>query len=208
MWKKILFNFPSRRYATHTHNSYLETTIVLHFLPAFLSLEPFFFQPGLSTHRSSRAAFDKPYTHAHTHTHVPFKQANRVRSVLRISSRYSLPPYLCHRFHLLRGRRSPLSPLFTVPLDQQFLPRRLISFHRQTTMSIITSIVEPSSFTDHGRKIGKKRNIYTKLECVYLYRWKNLHKSILSQVSIKIERKMAFIILFRRNELWCANKID
>lgn len=109
-------------------------------------------------------------THTHTHTHVPFKQANRVRSVLRISSRYSLPPYLCHRFHLLRGRRSPLSPLFTVPLDQQLLPRRLISFHRQTTMSIITSIVEPSSFTDHGRKIGKKRNIYTKLECVYLYR--------------------------------------
>lgn len=69
MWKKILFDFPSRRYATHTHNSYLETTIVLHFLPAFLSLEPFFFQPGLSTHRSSRAAFDKPYTHAHTHTY-------------------------------------------------------------------------------------------------------------------------------------------
>lgn len=207
MWKKILFDFDFPP-LQHIHTTLISRSFST-FFPLF---SPFFFQPGLSTHRSSRAAFDKPYTH--THIHVPFKQANRVRSVLRISSRYSLPPLIfATGFIYYADSRSPLSPLFIVPLDQ-LLPRRLISFHRQTT-SIVTSIVEPSTFT--GEKY-EWNEILTRNS--NLYRWKNLHKIdrssildanfriILSSIEFPSERKERWRLLTQRNELWCVNKID
>lgn len=139
---------------------------------------PFPFQPALST-IVPHAPPSINRTHVHTHT-VPFKQANHVRSVLRISPRYSSPPpYLCHRFHLLRGQDRRHSPLFIVPLDQ-LLPRRLISFHVPTT---VHHNVDPR-MTD-GRKKKKKKS-RKKREETFLTAFIRTDKNLLKPINLRI----------------------
>lgn len=156
MWKKILFDFDFPP-LQHIHTTLISRSFST-FFPLF---SPFFFQPGLSTHRSSRAAFDKPYTHTHTHTYPLSKRTMSAPFFVFLRDIPS-PPYLCHRFHLLRGLEiATLSSFYrsTRPASSKalnFVPSSN-DVHRN---------VHRRAIHVHGRKIRMKRNTYTKLEFI------------------------------------------
>lgn len=100
-------------------------------------------------------------THTHTHTYPLSKRTVSAPFFVFLRDIPS-PPYLCHRFHLLRGLEiATLSSFYrsTRPASSKALNFVPLSndVHRN---------VHRRAIHVHGRKIRMKRNTYTKLEFV------------------------------------------